>query len=151
MAQRRNLRASDADREHVAERLRQATTEGRIAPDELEQRLETALKARTYGELDAMVADLPGTRPARSRPRPVSVARAHPLLAIAALPFAVAAVAIVAAAIVAGVVAMSLIWLAFTALVFGRRGHYGWAYASRHSHQRVRAYQRSSAPGRYWA
>jgi Domain of unknown function (DUF1707) len=151
MAQRRNLRASDADREHVAERLRQATTEGRIAPDELEQRLETALKARTYGELDAMVADLPGTRPARSRPRPVSVARAHPLLAIAALPFAVAAVAIVTVAIITGLAALSLIWIAFAWFAFGHRGRYGWACASRHGRRGLGAYQRSSASGRYWA
>ena len=54
-----SLRASDADRDLVAERLRQATMEGRLRPDELDDRLGAALSARTYGELDVLVADLP--------------------------------------------------------------------------------------------
>jgi hypothetical protein len=41
------LRASDADREAVAERLRQAAIEGRLDADELEQRLHVAFRART--------------------------------------------------------------------------------------------------------
>jgi hypothetical protein len=46
----------------VAERLRDATVEGRIVPDELDQRLGAALSARTYGELAPLVSDLPGAR-----------------------------------------------------------------------------------------
>jgi hypothetical protein len=64
------LRASDSDREQIAERLRQATAEGRLQTDELEQRLGTALSARTYGELEPLVADLPeppAAPPRRSR------------------------------------------------------------------------------------
>ena len=68
MARRATLRASDADREHVAERLRHAAGEGRIVAEELEERLEAVFSARTYGELDAVVADLPGT-PVRRRER----------------------------------------------------------------------------------
>jgi hypothetical protein len=63
-----SLRASDSDREQVAERLRQATAEGRLDGDELEQRLEALCAARTYGELGAVLADLPVNRPAR-KPR----------------------------------------------------------------------------------
>ena len=59
MARRYSLRASDSDREDVAERLRAATAEGRLLAEELEERLEVALNARTYGELDALVVDLP--------------------------------------------------------------------------------------------
>jgi Domain of unknown function (DUF1707) len=59
MTRRAGLRASDADREQVAERLRQATVEGRLLAEELEERLGAALSARTYGELDAIVSDLP--------------------------------------------------------------------------------------------
>jgi hypothetical protein len=59
MTRQADLRASDADREQVAERLRQATTEGRLLPEEFEDRLGAALSARTYGELAAVVADLP--------------------------------------------------------------------------------------------
>jgi hypothetical protein len=45
----------------VAERLHAATTEGRLLAHELEERLARALRARTYGELDAIVEDLPGS------------------------------------------------------------------------------------------
>ena len=152
MAQRRNLRASDADREHVAERLRTATTEGRLAPEELEQRLGTALSARTYGELDAVVSDLPSARPVRSRPRAVSIARSHPVVAVAALPFLLAAVAIATVVIVTGLAALSLIWVVFAWLAFGHRGRGGWACASRHSHRGFGPRpQRSVGPTRYWA
>jgi protein-S-isoprenylcysteine O-methyltransferase Ste14 len=41
--------------------------EGRLLPDELEQRLETVFSARTYGELDTVVADLPVPPAQRSR------------------------------------------------------------------------------------
>ena len=44
-------------------------TEGRLLADELEERLGAAFSARTYGELDALVADLPAT-PSRHRGRP---------------------------------------------------------------------------------
>lgn len=59
MTRQADLRASDADREQVAERLRQATTEGRLLAEELDERMGAALSARTYGELAAVVADLP--------------------------------------------------------------------------------------------
>jgi hypothetical protein len=70
------LRASDADRERVAERLRAAAGEGRLTAEELEERLERALTARTEGELVPLVADLPSApasaptaTPARARRR----------------------------------------------------------------------------------
>jgi hypothetical protein len=64
------LRASDADRERTAERLRTAAGEGRLGSDELEERLERAFGARTESELEPLVADLPKPRtgaPRRSR------------------------------------------------------------------------------------
>ena len=57
------LRIADADRERVAERLRRAAGEGRLAPEELEQRLEAAFGARTQADLAPLVADLPAERP----------------------------------------------------------------------------------------
>jgi Domain of unknown function (DUF1707) len=57
-----SLRASDSDRERVAERLHQAMAEGRLDQDELEERLEALYGARTYGELDALLGDLPVNR-----------------------------------------------------------------------------------------
>jgi hypothetical protein len=70
MARVPSLRASDSEREDVAERLRDATAEGRLTADELEERLEALYRSRTYGELDALVADLPVDRaPDRVRVR----------------------------------------------------------------------------------
>jgi hypothetical protein len=61
-------RIADADRERVAERLRTAAGEGRLAPDELEERLERAFSARTEADLAPLVTDLPA-EPSRRRPR----------------------------------------------------------------------------------
>ena len=55
---KRDLRASDADREATAERLRTATLEGRLDADELEDRLASAYRARTCAELTALTADV---------------------------------------------------------------------------------------------
>ncbi|MEV6051124.1 DUF1707 domain-containing protein [Streptomyces sp. NPDC052107] len=66
-----DLRASDSDRERVAEVLRDALAEGRLDMAEFEERLEATYKARTYGELAPLTRDLPaaGTVPP---PAPVS-------------------------------------------------------------------------------
>jgi hypothetical protein len=53
------LRASHADRDQVVELLRVAAGDGRLSPEELDDRLELALTARTYAELAALTADLP--------------------------------------------------------------------------------------------
>ncbi|MCW5252686.1 MULTISPECIES: DUF1707 domain-containing protein [unclassified Streptomyces] len=53
------LRASDADRERVAEVLRDALAEGRLDMAEFEERLDAAYRARTYGELAPITRDLP--------------------------------------------------------------------------------------------
>src|SRR5947209_17897843 len=53
------LRASDADREHVAELLGQAFAEGRLSSEEHSERLEAAYAAKTMGELRPLLADLP--------------------------------------------------------------------------------------------
>ncbi|WP_344633353.1 DUF1707 SHOCT-like domain-containing protein [Streptomyces glaucosporus] len=57
---RPELRAGHADRDAVVERLREAAGDGRIDLEELEERIERALSARTYGELAVLTADLPG-------------------------------------------------------------------------------------------
>lgn len=54
-----DLRASDADRERVAEILRDALAEGRLDMAEFEERLDATYKARTYGELAPITRDLP--------------------------------------------------------------------------------------------
>jgi hypothetical protein len=55
------LRASHADRDQVVDLLRIAAGDGRISAEELDDRLEGALTARTYAELAALTADLPAT------------------------------------------------------------------------------------------
>jgi hypothetical protein len=59
------LRASHADRDRVVEELRIAAGDGRLTAEELDERLEAALTARTYRELAVLTADLPaaGTQP----------------------------------------------------------------------------------------
>ncbi|MGK5550109.1 DUF1707 SHOCT-like domain-containing protein [Actinomadura kijaniata] len=54
-----DMRASHEDRDRVVEALRVAGGDGRLSAEELETRVESALKARTLGELAALTADLP--------------------------------------------------------------------------------------------
>jgi Domain of unknown function (DUF1707) len=53
------MRAADADRDRVIDVLRVALGEGRLTPDEFEERVEAVLAARTFGELATFTADLP--------------------------------------------------------------------------------------------
>jgi hypothetical protein len=53
------LRASDADREHVAQLLGRAFAEGRLSTEEHSERLEAAYAAKTMGDLRPLLADLP--------------------------------------------------------------------------------------------
>jgi hypothetical protein len=53
------LRAADSDRDRVAEVLRQAAGEGRLTPDELDERLGQAYAARTFAQLEPITRDLP--------------------------------------------------------------------------------------------
>jgi hypothetical protein len=54
-----NLRASDADREASADRLRQHHTDGRLDQDEFQERLDRCFAAKTVGELAELTRDLP--------------------------------------------------------------------------------------------
>jgi hypothetical protein len=53
------MRASDADRDSVAHRLREALAEGRLTPDEHSERLDAVYSAKTLGELVPLTEDLP--------------------------------------------------------------------------------------------
>ncbi|MFC3999594.1 DUF1707 domain-containing protein [Nocardiopsis sediminis] len=68
------MRASDRDRDQVAEILREAAAEGRITLDELDERLDRTFAARTYAELDPLTADLP----VAGAQAPVAPAPAYP-------------------------------------------------------------------------
>jgi fatty acid desaturase len=122
MARRSALRASDSDREQVAERLRHATAEGRLLASELEDRLGAAFSSRTYDELDALVADLP--EPHDSRPSHAVPLWARAAFALAVL-LAVLAVVAVVALVVAGLFATWALWVALGWLFFRRVGRDG--------------------------
>ncbi|MEV6634181.1 DUF1707 domain-containing protein [Actinoplanes sp. NPDC051470] len=53
------IRAADADRQQVAERLRAALDEGRLDLHEYDDRLQQTYSAKTYGELERLTTDLP--------------------------------------------------------------------------------------------
>lgn len=121
VARRTTLRAADADREAVAERLRHACAEGRLLAEELEERLGAAFSSRTYGELDALVSDLPAQGPARRTPTQV---RAWVLPAVALAIALAALLVIVALAVVfflSGVFAVWVLWAGMGWWVYGRR------------------------------
>src|ERR1700755_1686234 len=59
-----DLRAADSDREYVAQRLRSALEEGRIDLAEFDERLASTYQAKTYGDLKALLTDLPSVTPA---------------------------------------------------------------------------------------
>jgi hypothetical protein len=106
MARHSSLRASDADRDAVAERLRRAAVEGRLEPDELEQRMHLALRARTYGELDRLLADLPA-QPVPWKRRTTEVA---PVARVALLVAARLVVMLAVVSVVLVVVALTAAW-----------------------------------------
>ena len=60
--ERAKMRACDADRDRVVEVLNTAYSEGRLSKDEYDGRLQDALSARTYADLDQIVTDLPAAR-----------------------------------------------------------------------------------------
>ena len=64
------IRASDADRERTVTVLRASSANGQLTVDELDERVEAAIAARTRGELEKLVEDLGETR---ERPADVPV------------------------------------------------------------------------------
>jgi hypothetical protein len=103
-------RASDAERERVADRLRAATLEGRLDAEDLDERLAAAYGARTRGELSALLADLP--EPPRA---PLPAAGAHSAFPAPRRRPAVLVPTLTAVVVVLGVLALVLppeAWLA---------------------------------------
>jgi len=154
MARRATLKASDADREQVAERLRHATAEGRLLAEELEERLEAVFSARTYGDLDAVVADLPGTPAVRRRQSSRSLSIPHPAV-IVALVFLLP---VIVSMLIAAVVVITTLFTAWALVlgaawwVFGRsHRHYGNRYRrSLHAYGRWPAGRPSGPRPRPW-
>ncbi|MFI1469572.1 DUF1707 domain-containing protein [Streptomyces wuyuanensis] len=64
------IRASDADRDRTADILREALAEGRLDAEEHAERIDAVYRAKTVGELEPIVRDLPASRPPRQEPAP---------------------------------------------------------------------------------
>src|SRR5205823_1043771 len=103
----RRLRAGDREREAVGEILRQEHVNGRLDSTEFQERLERCLSAKTYAELDELVADFPNAEAEQDRagrawrPRP--------------WPFALVPLAVIAAIVLSH---GHVLWLAFPLLFF---------------------------------
>ncbi|OKI10290.1 hypothetical protein A6A06_03510 [Streptomyces sp. CB02923] len=67
------LRASDADRDRIAEILREALAVGRLDAEEHSERIDLVYRAKTMGELEPLVRDLPAEAGAPG-PRPAAAA-----------------------------------------------------------------------------
>jgi len=150
------LRTSDADRDRVASQLRDHFADGRLTPDELDERLTATLSARTFGDLRRVLSDLPEPAPAlrqasRVQRRPVAFRtsrRRGPRLLPLAVLVLVAALLIPGAGwlLAAFFQAVLLLWLAaclagiFMAARFYRRIRRDW----RSGHD---GYRRQGWPG----
>jgi Domain of unknown function (DUF1707) len=79
---RAELRASHADRDRVVEVLRIAAGDGMLTAEELDQRLEAALTARTLAELAGLTTDLLAAPALRAAPAPPAAPEARDLVTI---------------------------------------------------------------------
>ncbi|HEY1365835.1 MAG TPA: DUF1707 domain-containing protein [Gaiellaceae bacterium] len=124
----RSLRVGDREREAAADVLRREHVNGRLDVVELQERLDRALTAKTYAELDSLVADLPTGDPPRRRRPSRWTPRPWP---IAIVPFVVIAVIVASGG--------RALWLAFPLFALfvlrplawrswgrGYRGHGRW-------------------------
>jgi hypothetical protein len=103
----RKLRVGDSEREAVGEILRQQHVDGRLDSDEFQERLERCLAAKTYDELDELVADFPSPEAEQGR--------AGRAWGWRSWPFALVPLALIAAIASSG---GHLIWLAFPLFFF---------------------------------
>jgi hypothetical protein len=121
----RRMRVSDSERERVAQFLRDQALEGRLDHDELDERVGVAYRAKTAGELQDLIEDLPHRRVAptpayrpaprrrRNGPHPLAIAGMC-LLALLVLPtLAAGGVAVVFAIAAALVVAVFVLGFLF--------------------------------------
>lgn len=110
----RATRASDEDRERVATRLKNDAAAGRLSLDELSERLETAYSARTLGELESLLWDLPEQTPVA--PKPLAMVRGDASAGRIAL---IAVLVLVALAVVPGLIfpAMAVALIGFLLLI----------------------------------
>jgi hypothetical protein len=81
--ERRELRISDVERDHVASILRDAAGDGRLDLQELDERLDAVYAAKTYGDLEPITRDLPATSVSPSAARTDRTVGAAPTSTVA--------------------------------------------------------------------
>jgi hypothetical protein len=129
------IRASDADREHVARILRAAAAEGLLTLDEADERLATVYAARFRHELEPVTRDLPygGRQLLENTPEARAAARAGLLRHVVTV--VVVAAALLTVWTLSGAEffwpAWPLVFMAFSVFMHARRlgyrGPRGWA------------------------
>ena len=127
------LRVSDAERERVAARLRDAAAEGRLTLAEADERQAMAYAARIRDDLAPLTADLPPPpQPAAGRNRPLSRRTRQRLGLHAAVVLVLAAILVTGWALGAAAwfwPAWPLFWLAVSLVVHYRRAERdGWQF-----------------------
>lgn len=118
-----SLRASDRDRSQVVEVLHRAATEGYLTLDEFEERVGQAYQSRYLGELEKLVADIPGAVPVGGPPRLAPSMRGGNMVP-GHRPFRVVRLflTVLAVMIVASVVVHLWLPLLIVGLIFWHRG-----------------------------
>jgi hypothetical protein len=116
----RQMRVSDSERERVAQFLREQSLEGRLDHEELEDRLGLAYAAKTVGQLEDLIEDLPHRR-VPSRPQhdrqPVRY-KGHPPIPLVVLLCEIGLIAMPGLA-VGGMAVVFAVSIGMMALVFG--------------------------------
>jgi hypothetical protein len=134
------LRASDAERERTATLLRDHAAAGRLTPEELDERLDVAYAARTVGELETLVRDLPahdaaaGAHPTRSARREAARRRLQHAIGQAMLVSAAAITIWLATGADGSFWPRWIILISAIRVAFGAWGELGPAGRSRHRH-----------------
>jgi Domain of unknown function (DUF1707) len=126
------FRVGDADRDRTADLLKEAHAAGYLTLEETDERLGTALAARTRGELDRLVADLPPEWRARQERGQPSAGPPHqrpglPAEAVWLVPLVMVITGVILLAVLTRGLwffPWPLLWIFFFA--FGRRGRAGW-------------------------
>jgi len=133
MAVDQSLRASDADRDRIATALRENVAAGRLSTDEFDERLGKALTAKTLGELEGVMADLPGAENGlrahdeldlAKDNRPSSPGRYHPARRTAGRSLLTVGILVLGICLISAAHAsLSFLWVAaaLTVLVVARR------------------------------
>jgi hypothetical protein len=123
------MRIGDAERDSAAAQLGDHFAAGRLTLDELHERIDLVLAARTRGQLGRVMRDLPSVR---REPRPSAApAPEQPLRGDSPRPATSGASYDGRLAAVGLLLLAMLIWL-FTALMFTRHGYYYHPYYPHH-------------------